>query len=91
MVLGLLVSGAGEPEETPAEQPADAAQPADTQPQESETPAAGETGGDTTAEAPSISLPTQEEVEQAASSIYNAASTILDAIYNAASQQNDAS
>ena len=79
------------PEETPAEQPADAAQPADTQPQESETPAAGETGGDTSAEAPSISLPTQEEVEQAASSIYNAASTILDAIYNAASQQNDAS
>ena len=77
------------PEETPAEQPAE--QPADTQPQESETPAAGETGGDTSAEAPSISLPTQEEVEQAASSIYNAASTILDAIYNAASQQNDAS
>ena len=71
------------------EQPAE--QPADTQPQESETPAAGETGGDTSAEAPSISLPTQEEVEQAASSIYNAASTILDAIYNAASQQNDAS
>ena len=79
------------PEETPAEQPANAEQPADTQPQESETPAAGETGGDTSAEAPSISLPTQEEVEQAASSIYNAASTILDAIYNAASQQNDAS
>ena len=79
------------PEETPAEQPTDAEQPADTQPQESETPAAGETGGDTSAEAPSISLPTQEEVEQAASSIYNAASTILDAIYNAASQQNDAS
>ena len=79
------------PEETPADQPADAEQPADTQPQESETPAAGETGGDTSAEAPSISLPTQEEVEQAASSIYNAASTILDAIYNAASQQNDAS
>ena len=77
------------PEETPADQPAE--QPADTQPQESETPAAGETGGDTSAEAPSISLPTQEEVEQAASSIYNAASTILDAIYNAASQQNDAS
>ena len=36
-----------------------------------------------------LSLPTQEEVEQAASSLYNAASTILDAIYNASSQ-NDA-
>ena len=33
--------------------------------------------------------PSQEEVEQAASSLYNAASTILDAIYNASSQ-NDA-
>ena len=77
------------PEETvPADQPAE--QPADTQPQEPEVPAEGETGsGDTAGEAPSISLPTQEEVEQAASSLYNAASTILDAIYNASSQ-NDA-
>ena len=80
------------PEETvPADQPADTEQPADTQPQEPEAPAQGETGSDSSAEAPSISLPTQEEVEQAASSIYSAASTILDAIYNAASQQNDAS
>ena len=83
------------PEDVPAESvpeetvPAD--QPADTQPQEPEAPAQGETGSDSSAEAPSISLPTQEEVEQAASSIYSAASTILDAIYNAASQQNDAS
>ena len=76
------------PAETPAEQPAE--QPADTQPQEPEAPAQGETGGDASAEAPSFSLPTQEEVEQAASSIYNAASTILDAIYNAASQQQNA-
>ena len=76
------------PVETPAEQPAE--QPADTQPQEPEAPAQGETGGDASTEAPSISLPTQEEVEQAASSIYNAASTILDAIYNAASQQQNA-
>ena len=78
------------PEETPAETPAEqpAEQPADTQPQEPETPAdSGPSDGST--EAPSISLPTQEEVEQAASSLYNAASTILDAIYNAASQ-NDA-
>ena len=78
------------PEETPAETPAEqpAEQPADTQPQEPETPADSGTS-DSSAEAPSISLPTQEEVEQAASSLYNAASTILDAIYNAASQ-NDA-
>ena len=77
------------PEETvPADQPAE--QPADTQPQEPEVPAEGETGGDTPAEAPSISLPTQEEVEQAASSIYNAASSIWGAIQDAASQQNDA-
>ena len=74
-------------DETPAEQPAE--QPADTQPQEPEAPAQGETGGEGSAEAPSISLPSQEEVEQAASSIYNAASTILDAIYNAASQQQN--
>ena len=74
------------PTETPAEQPAE--QPADTQPQEPETPADSGTSDGST-EAPSISLPTQEEVEQAASSLYNAASTILDAIYNASSQ-NDA-
>ncbi len=80
------------PEETvPADQPADAEQPADTQPQEPEAPAEGEPGsGDTAGEAPSISLPTQEEVEQAASSIYNAASSIWGAIQDAASQQNDA-
>ena len=79
------------PEETvPADQPADAEQPADTQTPELEAPAEGETGGDTPAEAPSISLPTQEEVEQAASSIYNAASSIWGAIQDAASQQNDA-
>ena len=76
------------PAETPAEQPTE--QPADTQPQQPEAPAQGETGSDASTEAPSISLPTQEEVEQAASSIYNAASTILDAIYNAASQQQNA-
>ena len=79
------------PEETvPADQPADAEQPADTQTPEPEAPAEGETGGDTPAEAPSISLPTQEEVEQAASSIYNAGSSIWGAIQDAASQQNDA-
>ena len=64
--------------------------PAESQTPEPEAPAEGETGGDTPAEAPSISLPTQEEVEQAASSIYNAASSIWGAIQDAASQQNDA-
>ena len=79
------------PEETvPADQPADAEQPADTQTPEPEAPAEGETGGDGSTEAPSISLPTQEEVEQAASSIYNAASSIWSALQDAASQQNDA-
>ena len=79
------------PEETPAETPAEqpAEQPADTQPQEPETPADSGTSDGST-EAPSISLPTQEEVEQAASSIYNAASSIWDAIQDAASQQNEA-
>ena len=77
------------PEETvPADQPAE--QPADTQPPEPEAPVEGETGGDGSTEAPSISLPTQEEVEQAASSIYNAASSIWGAIQDAASQQNEA-
>ena len=74
------------PEEV-VEQPVE--EPADTQPQEPEAPADGGTG-DSSTEAPSISLPTQEEVEQAASSIYNAASTILDALYGAANSQNDA-
>ena len=76
-------------EEIPADQPADAEQPADTQPQEPEAPAEGETGGDASAEAPSISLPTQEEVKEAASSIYNAASSIWGVIKDATSQ-NDA-
>ena len=78
-------------EEVPADQPADAEQPADTQPQEPEVPAEGETGGDAAAsEAPSISMPTQEELEQAASSIYNAASSIWDAIKDATSQNEAA-
>ena len=75
-------------ESVPEEQPAE--QPADTTPAEPETPAEqpADTGSDGAgdAEAPSISLPTQEEVEQAASSIYNAASSI----YNAASTILDA-
>ena len=71
-------------EETPAEQPAE--EPAATEPQQPETPAEGgdTTGSDGSAEAPSISLPTQEEVEQAAGSLYSAASTVLDALLGSA-------
>ena len=60
----------------PAEAPAEE-QPAETTP---ETPADG--GGEQ--EAPSISLPTQEQEEQAASSLQQAASTVLDALFGAA-------
>ena len=59
--------------EQPAEQPAE--EPAATGTPQPEAPAEG---GST--EEPSVSLPTQEQVEQAASSLYSAASTVLDAI-----------
>ena len=75
------------PAEEPAQQPAE--EPAATEPQQPETPAEGGDTTDGTTEAPSISLPTQEEVEQAAGSLYNAASTVLDAILGA-TNQNDA-
>ena len=75
-------------EQTPAEEPAEPSteDPAATQPQEPEAPA--ESGSDTAGDAPAFSVPTKEQMEQAASSIYNAASTILDAIYG--TSQNDA-
>ena len=62
-----------QPVETPAEQPA-----ATETPQPETTPAEG---GST--ETPTVSLPTQEQVEQAAGSLYSAASTVLDAILGA--------
>ena len=83
------------PEETPAssEQPAEA--PAETP---AETPAGSEPSASTevpaeeppaesssSSEAPSISLPTQEQVEQAASSLHQAASTVLDALFGSSS------
>ena len=83
------------PEETPAssEQPAEA--PAETP---AETPAGNEPSASTevpaeeppaesssSTEAPSISLPTQEQVEQAASSLHQAASTVLDALFGSSS------
>lgn len=70
-----------QPAEQPAEQPTKtpAEQPAATEtPQPETTPAEG---GST--ETPAVSLPTQEQVEQAAGSLYSAASTVLDAILGA--------
>ena len=72
---------AEQPAEQPTEQPAEtpAEQPAATEtPQPETTPAEG---GNT--ETPAVSLPTQEQVEQAAGSLYSAASTVLDAILGA--------
>ena len=78
------------PEETPAEgettpeTPADSEQSASTEaPAESEAQPAqgGETGG----ESPSISMPSQEQLEQAASSLHQAASTVLDALFGSSS------
>ena len=70
-----------QPTEQPAEQPAEtpAEQPAATEtPQPETTPAEGDS-----TETPAVSLPTQEQVEQAAGSLYSAASTVLDAILGA--------
>ena len=78
-------------ESVPDEQPADE-QPAETTPEpeapaeseaSTEAPAEGETGGET--EAPSISLPSQEQVESAANSLHQAASTVLDALFGSSS------
>ena len=88
-----------------SEAPAEEA-PADSQPAEgdapgepsasTEVPADGseEAPADST-ESPSFSMPTQEQVEQAASSLHQAASTVLDALFgsgsgDASSAENDA-
>ena len=70
-------------ESVPAEPPADEqpAEPAPEAPAESEA-SSESTGG---AEAPSISLPTQEQVESAANSLHQAASTVLDALFGSSS------
>ena len=72
---------AEQPAEQPTEQPAEtpAEQPAATETPQPEPPPAE--GGST--ETPAVSLPTQEQVEQAAGSLYSAASTVLDAILGA--------
>lgn len=72
--------------EQPEEQPAE--QPAETTPAEPETPATQPAEGET--EAPSISLPSQEELEQSASSLYGAVSTILDALLGSSSNNEKA-
>ena len=72
--------------EQPEEQPAE--QPAETTPAEPETPATQPAEGET--EAPSISLPSQEELEQSASSLYGAASTILYALLGSSSNNEKA-
>ena len=80
-------------ESVPAEQPADEqpAEPTPEAPAESEAsteaPAESEAGSGSTggAEAPSISLPTQEQVESAANSLHQAASTVLDALFGSSS------
>lgn len=80
-------------ESVPAEQPADEqpAEPTPEAPAESEasteTPAESEASSESTggAETPSISLPTQEQVESAANSLHQAASTVLDALFGSSS------
>ena len=69
------------PAETPAETPAGSEPSASTEVPAEEPPA--ESSSST--EAPSISLPTQEQVEQAASSLHQAASTVLDALFGSSS------
>ena len=74
------------PAETTPEPPADGEQSASTEAPAEEAPAESDSGDGST-EAPSISLPTQEQVEQAASSLHPAASTVLDALFGSSSGQ----
>ena len=84
-------------EEAPADSPPPAEGDASGEPSAStEVPADGseEAPADST-ESPSFSMPTQEQVEQAASSLHQAASTVLDALFgsgsgDASSAENDA-
>ena len=74
------------PAETTPEPPADGEQSASTEAPAEEAPAESDSSDGST-EAPSISLPTQEQVEQAASSLHQAASTVLDALFGSSSGQ----
>ena len=84
------------PEETPADSeaptqsPADGEQSASTEVPPSETEQPAETPGESGDS--SFSMPSQEQLEQAASSLHQAASTVLDALFgsSAASENNEA-
>ena len=73
-----------EPDEQPAEPTPEA--PAESE-ASTEAPAESEASSESTggAETPSISLPTQEQVESAANSLHQAASTVLDALFGSSS------
>ena len=78
------------PEETPADGETTPETPADSEPSAStEAPAESEAqpaqGGETGGESPAISMPSQEQLEQAASSLHQAASTVLDALFGSSS------
>ena len=77
MVMAIFAGCSSKPAETPAgsEPSASTEVPAEEPPAESSS----------STEAPSISLPTQEQVEQAASSLHQAASTVLDALFGSSS------
>ena len=78
------------PAESPAEQPADSEQQASTEaPAETPEAPAETTTPEQPSESSSVSLPSQEQLEQAASSIQQAASTILDALLGAASSSSE--
>ena len=78
------------PEETPADGETTPETPADSEPSAStEAPAESEAqpaqGGETGGESPALSMPSQEQLEQAASSLHQAASTVLDALFGSSS------
>ena len=78
------------PAESPAEQPADSEQTASTEaPAETPEAPAETTTPEQPSESSSVSLPSQEQLEQAASSIQQAASTILDALLGASSSSSE--
>ena len=76
--------------EAPAQSPADGEQSASTEVPPSETEQPAETPSESGSS--SFSMPSQEQLEQAASSLHQAASTVLDALFgsSAASENNEA-
>ena len=76
--------------EAPAQSPADGEQSASTEVPPAETEQPAETPGESGSS--SFSMPSQEQLEQAASSLHQAASTVLDALFgsSASSENNEA-